>query len=44
MGYDISNGKMIMGWITNHYTSVWQLLNEPIKDGKFGIKMLKRIN
>ena len=35
----ISNAKMIMDCITNHYTCVWQLLNEPLKDGKFGIKM-----
>jgi len=41
-GSDIGNGKMITDWITNHYTCVWQLLNEPLKDSRFGMKMLKR--
>jgi hypothetical protein len=41
-GSDIRNGKRIMDWIESHYTSVWQLLNEPLKDGGFGMKMLKR--
>jgi hypothetical protein len=43
-GSDIRNGKRIMDWIESHYTCVWQLLNEPLKEGKFGIKMLKIIN
>jgi hypothetical protein len=42
-GSDIRNGKMIMDWIKSHYTPVWQILNEPFKDDRFGMKMLKRI-
>ena len=41
-GSDIRSGKRIMDWIESHYTSVWQILNEPLKDGGFGMKMLKR--
>ncbi len=41
-GADIRYGKRIMDWIESHYTGVWQLLNEPLKDGGFGMKMLKR--
>ncbi|MGO9395270.1 MAG: glycosyltransferase family 39 protein [Desulfobaccales bacterium] len=43
-GSDKRNGKMIMDWITNHYTYVWQIPKEPLKDGKFVITMLKRID
>ena len=43
-GSDIRNGKRIMDWIESHYTCVWQLLNEPLKDSRFGMKMLKRNN
>jgi hypothetical protein len=41
-GLDIRNGKRIMDWIKNNYTSVWQLLNEPLKDDKFGMRLLKK--
>jgi hypothetical protein len=41
-GLDIRNGKLIMDWIKNNYSCVWQLLDEPLKDGKFGMRMLKR--
>lgn len=41
-GSDIRNGKRIMDWIESHYTFVWQILNEPLKDDRFGMKMLKR--
>jgi hypothetical protein len=44
LGSNIRNGKRIMDWIESHYTCVWQLLNEPLKNDRFGMKMLKRID
>lgn len=41
-GSDIRNGNKIKNWIKSHYTCVWQLLDEPLKDDKFGMRMLKR--
>ncbi len=41
LGSNLRNGKRIMDWINSRYTGVWQLLNEPLKDERFGIKLLK---
>ena len=40
-GRDPSYGKQIMDWIDFNYVPVWHLLDEPLKDGRFGIKMMK---
>jgi hypothetical protein len=41
-GIDQCYGSQIMGWINHHYIPVWAILEEPLKNDHFGIKMLKR--
>jgi hypothetical protein len=43
-GKNPSYGKLIMDWISSHYTPVWQILDEPLKDHHFGIKVMQRKN
>ena len=40
-GRDPNYGKGLMDWIKRHYTEVWRAFQEPLTDGRFGIKMLK---
>jgi len=43
-GKNPSYGKLIMDWISSHYTPVRQILAEPLKDHHFGIKVMQRKN
>jgi hypothetical protein len=42
-GKDPSNGKAIMDWVGEHYTEVALIGAEPLRDSRFGIKLLRRI-
>ena len=41
-GLSSSCGKETLEWINSRYEPVWHILTEPLKDGRFGIKMLKQ--
>lgn len=41
-GTEPNYGKKIMDWVKAHYLPDWLILDEPLKDGRFGIKVLKR--
>ena len=41
-GLDKNYGKESLDWINSHYEAVWRILAEPLKDGRFGIKIMKR--
>jgi 4-amino-4-deoxy-L-arabinose transferase-like glycosyltransferase len=40
-GSDLIYGKQIMDWINSHYVPVLHLLDEPLKNSFYGIKMMK---
>ncbi len=40
-GRDPHYGKEMMAWIGSHYLPIWQILDEPLLNAKFGIKVLK---
>ena len=42
-GSDPRNGKQIMDWIKSNYVCYWKIFNEPLKNGKFGMKMEEKI-
>jgi hypothetical protein len=41
-GQNFNYGKKIMIWINEHYDPVCLFGNEPLRDGQFGIKILKK--
>jgi hypothetical protein len=41
-GREPGYGTDLMGWIAQHYQPVFLAGSEPLKDGRFGIKILKR--
>ncbi len=41
-GADSRFGKQIMDWVNSHYVTVDRILNEPLKDKRFGIEIRKR--
>ncbi len=41
-GADSTYGRKIMGWVNSHYVTVDRILDEPLKDGRFGIEIRKR--
>lgn len=41
-GADASYGRQIMEWIDGHYMTEERILSEPLRDTRFGIKIMKR--
>ena len=41
-GSDPNNGQMIMEWVDRHYESAQTILNEPLRDDRFGIRIMRR--